>query len=190
MDPDMVIKDKELVQRLESEWQALPSVRGQGVGVGKAAPAADRGAGKEGTQTGEQRKKHKTPTPPFSTTASMIHWTRQIKEVLSAQESVETGENLGPLEEIEFWHNRCMDLSGISKQLVKKGVKHIESILFLAKSSYLTPFRKLAQQIQVEWIRGPGLIKHLGSGWGGGKRSHTRHRWTKHCGLREDMRSV
>nr|XP_034361929.1 LOW QUALITY PROTEIN: dynein heavy chain 2, axonemal [Arvicanthis niloticus] len=97
MDPEVVIKDKELVQRLET---------------------------------------------------SMIHWTRQIKEVLSAQESVETGDNLGPLEEIEFWHNRCMDLSGIRKQLVKKGVKHIESILFLAKSSYLAPFRKLAQQIQ------------------------------------------
>ncbi|KAK1331639.1 hypothetical protein QTO34_009597 [Cnephaeus nilssonii] len=79
---------------------------------------------------------------------SMIHWTRQIKEVLSAQETVETGENLGPLEEIEFWRNRCMDLSGISSQLVKEGVKHIESILHLAKSSYLTPFMKLAQQIQ------------------------------------------
>lgn len=79
----------------------------------------------------------------------MIHWTRQIKEVLNAQESVETGENLGPLEEIEFWRNRCMDLSGISKQLVKDGVKHIESILRLAKSSYLAPFMKLAQQIQV-----------------------------------------
>ncbi|CAH6786111.1 Dnah2 [Phodopus roborovskii] len=97
MDPEVVVKDKELVQRLET---------------------------------------------------SMIHWTRQIKEVLSAQESVETGENLGPLEEIEFWHNRCMDLSGISKQLVKKGVKHIESILLLSKSSYLAPFMKLAQQIQ------------------------------------------
>lgn len=84
----------------------------------------------------------------------MIHWTRQIKEVLSAQETVETGENLGPLEEIEFWRNRCMDLSGISKQLVKPGVKHIESILHLAKSSYLAPFMKLAQQIQVcEWIK-------------------------------------
>lgn len=90
---------------------------------------------------------------PFSSAASMIHWTRQIKEVLSAQESVETGENLGPLEEIEFWHNRCMDLSGISKQLVKQGVKHIESILLLSKSSYLPPFMKLAQQIQVEGIR-------------------------------------
>ncbi|XP_075848159.1 dynein axonemal heavy chain 2 [Microtus pennsylvanicus] len=97
MNPEVVVKDKELVQRLET---------------------------------------------------SMIHWTRQIKEVLSAQESVETGENLGPLEEIEFWHNRCMDLSGISKQLVKQGVKHIESILLLSKSSYLPPFMKLAQQIQ------------------------------------------
>ncbi|XP_047688045.1 dynein axonemal heavy chain 2 isoform X1 [Prionailurus viverrinus] len=97
MEPEVVVKDKELVQRLET---------------------------------------------------SMIHWTRQIKEVLSAQESVEIGENLGPLEEVEFWRNRCMDLSGISKQLVKEGVKHIESILHLAKSSYLTPFMKLAQQIQ------------------------------------------
>ncbi|XP_074244239.1 dynein axonemal heavy chain 2 isoform X4 [Saimiri boliviensis] len=97
MKPEVVVKDKELVQRLET---------------------------------------------------SMIHWTRQIKEVLSAQETVETGDNLGPLEEIEFWRNRCMDLSGISKQLVKKGVKHIESILHLAKSSYLAPFVKLAQQIQ------------------------------------------
>lgn len=79
----------------------------------------------------------------------MIHWTRQIKEVLSAQETVETGENSGPLEEIEFWLNRCTDLSGISKQLVKKGVKHIETILRLSKSSYLMPFMKLAQQIQV-----------------------------------------
>ncbi|XP_060146269.1 dynein axonemal heavy chain 2 isoform X4 [Globicephala melas] len=79
---------------------------------------------------------------------TMIHWTRQIKEVLSAQETVDTGENLGPLEEIEFWRNRCMDLSGISKQLVKPGVKHVESILSLAKSSYLAPFMKLAQQIQ------------------------------------------
>ncbi|XP_077826327.1 dynein axonemal heavy chain 2 isoform X1 [Macaca mulatta] len=97
MKPEVVVKDKELVQRLET---------------------------------------------------SMIHWTRQIKEVLSAQETVETGENSGPLEEIEFWRNRCMDLSGISKQLVKKGVKHVESILHLAKSSYLAPFMKLAQQIQ------------------------------------------
>lgn len=95
----------------------------------------------------------------------MIHWTRQIKEVLSAQESVEMGENLGPLEEIEFWHNRCMDLSGISKQLVKQGVKHIESVLLLSKSSYLPPFLKLAQQIQVEGSE-TGSVGKAGRGWG------------------------
>ena len=45
-------------------------------------------------------------------TAAMIHWTRQIKEVLSAQEALETAESSGPLEEIDFWNNRCIDLSG------------------------------------------------------------------------------
>ncbi|XP_042299922.1 dynein axonemal heavy chain 2-like, partial [Sceloporus undulatus] len=78
----------------------------------------------------------------------MIHWTRQIKEVLRAQEAVESRESAGPLEEIEFWRNRCMDLSEISKQLCQEGVKHIESILCLSKSSYVAPFQRLAKQIQ------------------------------------------
>ena len=43
--------------------------------------------------------------------ATMIHWTRQIKEVLSAQEAVETSENAGPLEEIDFWNNRFDNLN-------------------------------------------------------------------------------
>ncbi|XP_053319883.1 dynein axonemal heavy chain 2 [Spea bombifrons] len=97
LDPQAAIKDKELVQRLET---------------------------------------------------AMVHWTRQIKEVLSAQEAVEMGESSGPLEEIEFWRSRCMDLSGISQQLDKPGVKHIEQILELAKSSYVGPFQKLSKQIQ------------------------------------------
>uniref|UniRef100_A0A8C3P4G2 Dynein axonemal heavy chain 2 n=1 Tax=Chrysemys picta bellii TaxID=8478 RepID=A0A8C3P4G2_CHRPI len=79
---------------------------------------------------------------------SMIHWTRQIKEVLRAQEAVESRESTGPLEEIEFWTNRCTDLSEISKQLCRQGVTHIESILVLSKSSYVAPFQRLARQIQ------------------------------------------
>ncbi|XP_077169770.1 dynein axonemal heavy chain 2 isoform X1 [Paroedura picta] len=79
---------------------------------------------------------------------SMIHWTRQIKEVLRAQEAVESRESSGPLEEIEFWRNRCTDLSEISKQLCKQGVRHIESILILSKSSYVSPFQRLSKQIQ------------------------------------------
>lgn len=79
----------------------------------------------------------------------MIHWTRQIKEVLNSQDAYETSENAGPLEEIEFWRSRCDDLSGISDQLDKAGVKHIHAILEHAKSSYVTPFRKLSKLIQV-----------------------------------------
>ena len=79
---------------------------------------------------------------------TMIHWTRQIKEVLSAQEAVETNENDGPLEEIQFWRNRCADLSGLSKQLDLPSVKKVEQILAAAKSSYLQSFRKLSRLIQ------------------------------------------
>lgn len=79
----------------------------------------------------------------------MIHWTRQIKEVLNAQETVETGDSTGPLEELSFWSSRCSDLSGISQQLQQPGVTHIRSVLQICKSSYVTPFCKLAKQIQV-----------------------------------------
>ena len=34
---------------------------------------------------------------------AMIHWTRQIKEVLSSQDALETSENAGPLEEVQFY---------------------------------------------------------------------------------------
>ena len=79
----------------------------------------------------------------------MIHWTRQIKEVLVSQESLETVDSCGPLEEIEFWRARCEDLSGLTQQLDKPGVLKVAAIVEKAKSSYLAPFRKLSQQIQV-----------------------------------------
>ena len=79
----------------------------------------------------------------------MIHWTRQIKEVLNSQDAYETSETSGPLEEIQFWNSRCVDLSGISDQLDKPGVKQIQKILQTAKSSYLAPFMKLSKLIQV-----------------------------------------
>ena len=78
----------------------------------------------------------------------MIQWTRQIKEVLSAQEAVETNENAGPLDEIEFWNNRCKDLSGLSKQLDLEGVKRVQKILSVAKLSYVNQFDKLSKLIQ------------------------------------------
>ncbi|XP_018599950.2 dynein heavy chain 2, axonemal [Scleropages formosus] len=78
----------------------------------------------------------------------MIHWTRQIREVLNAQEAVDTDDSSGPLEEIAFWKNRCADLSGISRQLQQPGVRHIQATLQTSKSNYVLPFCKLSKQIQ------------------------------------------
>ena len=82
----------------------------------------------------------------------MIHWTRQIKDVLHEQDSsqnmAETSEsNQGVLDEISFWKNRCNDLSDLSKQLEEDDVIKITEILHKAKSSYVRPFKKLAIQI-------------------------------------------
>lgn len=93
----------------------------------------------------------------------MIHWARQIKEVLSNQDAFEMAENSGPLDEIEFWKNRCADLTGISTQLDKPGVKKITEILTMAKSSYVGPFLKLSSEIKVRkgkilgFFRGGGV---------------------------------
>ena len=79
----------------------------------------------------------------------MIHWTRQIKEVLNSQDIYETAERAGPLEEIKFWRSRCFDLSGISSQFAKEGVIQIQDILQISKSSFVAPFKKLSKLIQV-----------------------------------------
>ena len=80
--------------------------------------------------------------------SSVIHWTRQIKEVVSNVEYSHHGEASGPLEEIEFWRSRTLDLSSIRQQLERDGVKRIVRTLQHANSSYLTPFSHLALMIQ------------------------------------------
>lgn len=79
----------------------------------------------------------------------MIHWTRQITEVLNIQVAVDAGDSSGLLDEITFWMNRRDDLSGISQQLQKPGVCHIQTILQLSMSAYVQPFCTLAKNIQV-----------------------------------------
>jgi dynein heavy chain len=51
----------------------------------------------------------------------LIHWTRQIKEV-SNQETSHHVDTSGPLEEIEFWRSRTIDLSGIRSQIDRPGM--------------------------------------------------------------------
>jgi dynein heavy chain len=78
----------------------------------------------------------------------VIHWARQINEVINTQHTSESFENSGPLFEIDFWRSRCEDLSGISDQLAKNEVKRIINILDNSKSSYLEQFIRLCKLIE------------------------------------------
>lgn len=91
----------------------------------------------------------------------VIHWTRQIKEVLSSQSALDDDERTGPLDEIEYWRNRCEDLTGISKQLDNKNILVIAQILTLAKSSYITPFIRLSEEIKSTSAEAQDNLKFL-----------------------------
>lgn len=91
----------------------------------------------------------------------VIHWTRQIKEVLNGQESLEMTEGAGPLEEIQFWKARCDDLSGLTRQLGQAGVGRVVSIVEKAKSSYLPPFTKLSKQIQDSLAKAENCLRFI-----------------------------
>eukprot|EP00981_Chlorochromonas_danica_P004175 scaffold838_cov160-Ochromonas_danica.AAC.12 len=77
----------------------------------------------------------------------VIHWTRQIKDVVNNHDSSGSAESTGPLDEIEFWKVRAQDLLGIQKQLEGENVKRIIDVLQYAKSNYIGPFQSWTQQI-------------------------------------------
>ncbi|KAI8821286.1 dynein heavy chain and region D6 of dynein motor-domain-containing protein [Fimicolochytrium jonesii] len=91
----------------------------------------------------------------------LMHWTRQIKEVVNNQHASETIENSGPTEEIQFWRSRCDDLSGISAQLDRADVRQILHILDLARSSYLEQFMRLVHLIQEGTTQAQDNLKFL-----------------------------
>eukprot|EP00392_Amoebophrya_sp_AT5.2_P008786 g8814.t1 len=83
--------------------------------------------------------------------ASLIHWTRQIKEVTSTQQEGggnQEAESAGPLDEIEFWRARDLDLSRLHLQLQSGELQCVLEVLDAAKSSYLAQFRLLERDIQ------------------------------------------
>ena len=95
--------------------------------------------------------------------STLIHWTRQIKEVVNNQDNGELGEDAGPLAEIEFWRSRSVDLSGIREQLDEPGVSKIVEVLEAAKSGYLAPFLNLSNLIQREAEAAQNNLRFLSS---------------------------
>jgi dynein heavy chain len=111
---------------------------------------------------------------------TVIHWTRQIKEVVSNPEMAHHMDNTGPLEEIEVaatcvllrcqhalktaraslqvWRSRTVDLSGISEQLNRPEVKRIMEILLIAGSPYVKDFDDQAAMIQTGALAARSLL--------------------------------
>lgn len=92
----------------------------------------------------------------------VIHWTRQIKEVVNYLDNSEISQDAGPLAEIEFWRSRNRDLSGIRRQLEDPVVSLFTSVLGHAQSSYLPAFLDLSQKIQEEAQCAEDNLKFLG----------------------------
>ncbi|KAJ3355389.1 hypothetical protein HDU91_005673, partial [Kappamyces sp. JEL0680] len=93
--------------------------------------------------------------------ALLVHWTKQIKEVINAQHTSESTENSGPLEEIQFWRDRCEDLSSISDQINRQDVKEIIRVLDVAKSSFIEQFLRLSNLIHEGTIEAQDNLKFL-----------------------------
>lgn len=93
--------------------------------------------------------------------AIVIGWTRQIKEVVNAHDEAYRAEASGPLEEIQFWRSRTVDLSGIADQLRRPDVKRVVAVLEAAKSSYLARFESLVNNIHQNSLEAADNLKFL-----------------------------
>lgn len=81
--------------------------------------------------------------------STVIYWTRQIKEVVSNQDTQTTQENTSPLDEIDHWRNRKINLEALTKRLQDKQLKKIIEVLTRAHSSYLGGFKELEEKIKL-----------------------------------------
>lgn len=94
--------------------------------------------------------------------STVIFWTRQIKEVVSNQESQQSNEHLSsPLDEIDHWTTRTNNLDVLYKQLQKPELKKICAVLRAAESSYLTSFKDLEAKIEEGSLEAADNLKYL-----------------------------
>jgi dynein heavy chain len=82
---------------------------------------------------------------------AIIHWTKQIKNVLKRDPEMvlKTGTHPGPLSELEFWENKSEDLQSICAQLGSERIKRVLKFLEQNKSTYTGPFSKLQKEVQI-----------------------------------------
>ena len=92
----------------------------------------------------------------------VIHWTRQIKELVSNQDSSQTShDNSSPLDEIKHWTDRTANLKGLTLRLVDPKLLRIIQVLDLVSSSYLQGFLTLKDLVESSFEEASSNLKFL-----------------------------
>ena len=91
----------------------------------------------------------------------VICWTRQIKELVSNQDSQTSHDNSSPLDEIEHWKKRTNNLDVLTKRLKDPKLLKIVDVLQRVSSSYLQNFQDLQTKIQDGYDEASDNLKFL-----------------------------
>lgn len=96
------------------------------------------------TRTSNKEKAHILET-------AIIHWQKQIKNVLKQdpENSLKDGKNPLPMTEIAFWRSKSENLNKICEQLNQESIKKVLKFLEQNKSTQTTPFSKLQKEVQI-----------------------------------------
>jgi dynein heavy chain len=94
---------------------------------------------------------------------AIIHWTKQIKNVLrqDPEDALKKGNNPGPLTECDFWNKQAQNLNSICDQLNSERIKKVLKWLEQNKSTFITPFAKLQKDVQIARIEANDNAKYL-----------------------------
>lgn len=118
------------------------------------------------------------PLPPSDATSSekssskdkaqnleqaLLHWTRQIKNVLKQdpESALKNGNHPDPLTEVAFWRDKSENLNSICDQLASERIKKVLKFLEQNKSTYTGPFSKLQKEVSTSRAEANENYKYL-----------------------------
>ena len=94
---------------------------------------------------------------------AIIHWTKQIKNVLKQdpESALKGGNHPDPTVEILFWKNKSENLNSICQQLNSERIKRVLKFLEQNKSTFTGPFSKLQKEVQTARFEANENYKYL-----------------------------
>ena len=95
--------------------------------------------------------------------ASVVVWTRQMKNVLRLEPDQDFGGGAhpGPLSEIEFWAQKASSLNAIREQLGSSRIQRMLDVLQAQKSTFFPAFEKLLTEVAIAAEEANDNVKYL-----------------------------